>query len=94
MTSVPSVSPAQAAGAPAVPEGMRARAEEFESVFLSQVLRGLTEGLTAPGPLGSGPDDPFASMLQDEYAKLISRSGGVGIADAVLREMLKAQEAS
>ena len=33
-------------------------------------------------------------MLQDEYAKLISRSGGIGIADAVLREMLKMQEAT
>jgi Rod binding domain-containing protein len=31
-------------------------------------------------------------MLQDEYARLISRTGGIGIADAVLREMLKAQE--
>ena len=30
----------------------------------------------------------------DEYAKLISRSGGIGIADAVLRELLRAQEAS
>jgi hypothetical protein len=32
-------------------------------------------------------------MLQDEYAKLISRSGGIGIGDAVLREMLRMQEA-
>jgi Rod binding domain-containing protein len=31
-------------------------------------------------------------MLRDEYAKLVSRSGGVGVADAVLREMLKMQE--
>ena len=27
-------------------------------------------------------------MLRDEYGKLISRSGGIGIADAVLRELL------
>jgi hypothetical protein len=31
-------------------------------------------------------------MLQDRYARLISRSGGIGLADAVLGEMLKAQE--
>jgi Rod binding domain-containing protein len=31
-------------------------------------------------------------MFNDEIAKLISRSGGVGVADAVLKEMLKAQE--
>jgi hypothetical protein len=28
----------------------------------------------------------------DEYGKLISRSGGLGIADQVKREMLKIQE--
>jgi peptidoglycan hydrolase FlgJ len=59
---------------------------------LGQILRGLTQGLTGPGPLGRGEDDPFAAMLQDEYAKLISRSGGIGVADAVLRGMLRAQE--
>lgn len=71
---------------------MRRAAEEFESVFLGQLLHGLMAGLVGPGGSGS-EDDPFASMLQDEYAKLISRSGGIGIGDAVLREMLRMQEA-
>ena len=31
-------------------------------------------------------------MFNDELAKLISRSGGVGVADAVLKEMLKSRE--
>ena len=73
-------------------EAMRAAAEEFESVFIAQVLRGMSSGLEADGPLGGNGDDPFSSMLQDEYARLISRSGGIGVADAVLREMLKTQE--
>ena len=42
--------------------------------------------------LGDGQDDVFRDMLNEEIAKLISRSGGIGVADAVLREMLKAQE--
>jgi Rod binding domain-containing protein len=83
--------PVDAALARATPE-MREAAEEFEAVFLGQILRRVTEGLTGPGPLGRGEDDPFASLLLDEYAKLISRSGGIGVADAVLREMLRAQE--
>jgi Rod binding domain-containing protein len=70
---------------------MRRTAQELEGVFLAQLLRGLTAGLSGPGQLGD-QNDPFASMLQDEYAKLISRSGGIGLADAVLREMLKMQE--
>jgi flagellar protein FlgJ len=83
--------PAAAVPSGATP-GLRRAAEEFEAVFVGQILRGLTEGLTGPGPLSGGGDDPHASMLQDEYARLISRTGGIGIADAVLREMLKAQE--
>ena len=79
------------------PPAMRRAAEEFEAVFVSQLLSGLTKGLAVDGPagggsLGGGEDDPFAAMLRDEYGKMISRSGGIGIADAVLREMLRLQE--
>ena len=57
-------------------------------MFLGELLRGLTERPDRAGAGRGGEDDPFASMLQDEYGKLISRSGGIGIADAVLRELL------
>jgi Rod binding domain-containing protein len=33
-------------------------------------------------------------MLSQEYGSSIARSGGVGIADVVYREILKAQEAT
>ena len=81
------------------PPAMRRVAQDFEAVFLGELLGGLTEGLGGSGPAGGGPlgggdGDPFAAMLRDEYGKLISRSGGIGIADAVLRELLRAQEAA
>lgn len=82
--------PAPPAAAPPAAALQRA-AEEFEAVFLGQMLAGLTEGLAPDGILG-GPDDPFAAMLRDEYARLISRKGGIGVADAVLRELMRAQE--
>jgi flagellar protein FlgJ len=75
-----------------VPADIRRTAQEFESVFIGQILHGLMEGLSGTGVLGTGKDDVYASMIQDEYAKLISRSGGIGVADAVMREMLKMQE--
>lgn len=74
-------------------ETMRRAAQDFESVFLAEILRGLGQGLTSAGPMSGGDDDPFGSMLQDEYAKIIARKGGIGIADAVLREMLRARSA-
>lgn len=71
---------------------MRRAAQDFESVFLAEILRGMSQGLAGSGA-SAGGDDPFGSMLQDEYAKVIARRGGIGIADAVLREMMRAQAA-
>lgn len=68
-------------------------AEEFESVFLSQMMEHMMDGVDFD-PMGeSGPgDDIYKSMLIDEYAKLMSRTGGIGVADFVKREMLSLQE--
>jgi Rod binding domain-containing protein len=73
-------------------EAVRHAAQEFEAVFLAQVLGTMTQGMAGDDLLGEGQDDVFRDMLNEEIAKLISRSGGIGVADAVLREMLKAQE--
>ena len=71
---------------------LREAAEEFESVFLAQILNAMGAGLDGNQGIGAGDDNPFGDLLQQEYAKLISRSGGIGVADAVLREMLRLQE--
>jgi Rod binding domain-containing protein len=73
-------------------DAMRHGAQEFEAIFLAQVLGTMTQGLGGDDLLGDGQGDAFREMLNEEVARLISRSGGIGVADAVLREMLKAQE--
>ncbi|HLT01485.1 MAG TPA: rod-binding protein [Geminicoccaceae bacterium] len=72
-------------------DALRHAAQEFEAVFLAQVLGVLNQGF-GNDLLGDAGGGIFHEMLNDEIAKLISRAGGVGVADAVLREMLKAQE--
>ena len=79
-------------GDAARPDALRHAAPEFEAIFLAQVLGTMTQGLGGDDLLGDGRGDVFRDMLNEEVAKLISRSGGIGVADAVLREMLKAQE--
>jgi Rod binding domain-containing protein len=74
-------------------DALRQAAQEFEAVFLAQVLGVMSQGL-ADDLLGDAEGGVFHEMLNDEIAKLISRAGGIGVADAVLREMLKAQEAA
>jgi peptidoglycan hydrolase FlgJ len=81
-----------ATGRDTIDPRIRETAEEFEAVFLAQVLQTMSQGIGGPGPFGDGDNDAWAGMLQEEYGRLISKSGGIGVADALLREMLKMQE--
>jgi Rod binding domain-containing protein len=68
-------------------------AEEFEAFFLSQMLNNMTSGLQTDTTFGGGESEKiFRSMMHDEYAKSMSRQGGIGIADMVYREILALQE--
>lgn len=75
------------------PAAVRKAAEDFEAVFLAQMLAPMFEGLGNDPLLGSGPgEDVYRSLLVQEYGRAMARSGGLGIADAVLREILALQE--
>lgn len=68
-------------------------AKEFESMFLGEMLKPMFEDNNADSMFGGGETEKmFRSLLVDEYGKLVSRSGKVGIADSVMRAMLAAQE--
>lgn len=90
--TLPAAGPAPGATDPGKVDALRHAAQEFEAIFLAQVLDTMTQGLGGDDLLGGGQGEVFRDMLNDEVAKLISRSGGIHVADAVLQEMLKAQE--
>ena len=72
---------------------MRKVAKDFEAVFLSQMLQPMFQNLGAEAPFGGGHgEDVWRSMQVQEYGKAITEAGGIGIADSVLREMIKMQE--
>jgi flagellar protein FlgJ len=72
---------------------MRETAREFEAVFIAQMLQPMFENLSPEAPFGGGHgEDVWRSMQVQEYGKAISKAGGIGIADQVLREMIKMQE--
>lgn len=85
---------AQALQSGASTQKTRDAAQEFEQVFLSNVLSLLTQGLEGDGPLGNAGagGDVWRSFLTDRYAHEIAAKGGVGIADQVMREMIRMQE--
>ncbi len=68
-------------------------AEEFEAVFISQMLEHMFAGIETDETFGGGhAEDVYRSLLVDEYGKLIAKTGGIGVADHVKREMLTLQE--
>ena len=86
----------QAARAEATPRDPRIweTAQDFEAQFLSSMLQPMFENIQEEdSPFSGGPGETmFRSLLVDQYGQNIAKSGGVGIADAVYREMIKMQE--
>ena len=93
------VSPALLAPPPAVTaaelakrQDIAATAQAFESSFLSIMLQQMFSGVQTSAPFGGGPgEDMFKSFMTDAFAKQMAKGGGVGVADAVTKEMLKMQ---
>lgn len=67
---------------------------DFEAMFLGQMLNHMTAGLKTDKTFGGGHGETtFRSFLNEEYARQMVKSGSVGIADAITRELLRQQEA-
>ncbi len=76
----------------AAPAAARKAAQEFEAQFLSQYLGTIFDTVkSAEGFDGGAGEQAFKPFLVDEYAKAFAARGGVGVADAVLREILRYQ---
>lgn len=70
-----------------------AKAEEFEAVFLSQMLKHMFSGIETNDMFGGGPgEEVFKDLMTEEYGKIIARTGGIGVADHVKAEMIRLQE--
>jgi Rod binding domain-containing protein len=74
-------------------KGAHAAAQNFESVFLSEMFKLMFESLPTDGPFGGGSGEAmFRPLLVDEYSKKLAQQGGIGLSAAVQKEMLKLQE--
>ena len=68
-------------------------AKEFETVFISQMLSHMFEGVETGGMFGGGSAEKiYRSMMVNEYGKQLSEMGGLGIADEVSSFMIRVQE--
>jgi Rod binding domain-containing protein len=91
--AVAQAAPVQAPHATANVAAAKKAAQDFESVFLSQLMGSMFEGISTDPPFGGGQGEQmFRSMMIDEYAKKITAQGGIGLSDIVTRQLLKGQE--
>lgn len=91
------ISPATLPPAPAAPAAptarMRETADAFEASFLSQMLKPMFEGLSTDGPFSGGDaEGTWRGFLVEAMAKQTVRSGGIGLADQVVAQMVRMQE--
>jgi len=92
--AVPVATPA--ATQPRQDAALRRAAQAFEAQALGQLLKPIFATVdTTRGPFGGGAaEGQWRPMLVEAYAGAMSRAGGVGIADAVYRELLRRQGAN
>lgn len=77
---------------PEAQQKSRAKAQDFEAMFLNSMFSQMTAGIKGEGPFGDTPGTGvWRSMLTEQYSKSFAKSGGVGIGDEVFRTLILQQ---
>jgi Rod binding domain-containing protein len=68
-------------------------AQDFEAMFLAQMLEQMFgDSLGAQAFGDEETSEIYKGLMVEQYGKVVTQSGGIGIADYVKRELLKLQE--
>ena len=87
MNGLASISPKMAASLARVdnqPTDLQAVAEQFEALFIQQLLKQARSAKLADDILGSEAGDTYTEMLDQERAKQLSAKMNLGIAEALV----------
>ena len=61
-------------------------AEQFESIFVHQMLKQARQSRLAEGVFSSEAQDTFNNMLDSEYSQILSKKNNFGIAEALIKQ--------
>ena len=81
-----------AAPAKAATPAHKATAQSFEAVFLGQMTQLMFESVQTGEFSGGHGEEMFRGVLAEKLGTAIAQKGGVGLAPAVLAQILKMQE--
>ena len=71
------------------PLGLDKAAQEFESMFVAELLRAMPAGA---GGLVGKEAGPYGDFLIDQYAKLVTEHGGLGVSAAISRQLASIEQ--
>ena len=61
-------------------------ADQFESIFVFQMLKQARQSKLAQGIFSSEAQDTFNNMLDMEYSEILSKKNNFGIAEALIKQ--------
>ncbi len=74
-------------------EQTKAAAQDFEAVFLSEMMSHMFKGIKTDSVFGGGAgEDIFRGMLVQEYGKQMANGHGIGISDQLQKVMIQMQQ--
>jgi peptidoglycan hydrolase FlgJ len=75
------------------PQAIKAAAKQFDAVFTQMMLKSMREATPSESPLDSHDGDSFTGMMDQQLAQQMSNKG-IGVADAMLKQLLRNAGAS
>lgn len=75
---------------------LRQQAQELEGVFLNTLMKEMFSSLHSDSDaMGGGfGEDTWRGMQAEQMASAVAEAGGIGLADSLMGDLLKLQEAS
>lgn len=74
---------------------MRQQAEELEGVFLNTLMKEMFSSIDTEGDFGGGfAEETWRGMQAEQFASSMAETGGIGLADALVADLIALQEAA
>lgn len=69
-----------------------AAAEDFEAVFITEMLKPMFSLVEVDDTFGGGKgEEVFRDFMVNEYGKMIAKQGGIGLSSQIKNELIKMQ---
>jgi Rod binding domain-containing protein len=88
IAKIGSIQPALVGAGGASPTTLREATQQFESLFISQLMKSMRATVPESHLMGSGEGQQlFREMLDQELAGRVAESGGIGIGEMLYRQL-------